>query len=69
MPTYEYICEDCTSHFEVHATIEAKTKGLDITCEKCGSKKIKQLFHGFSMLTNREKSGQSRCGNGGSCCG
>lgn len=68
MPTYEYRCDACDYNFEINATMDEKKQGLEIVCEKCGSKNVRQLFRGFSMM-KRGKSDQSGCGNGGSCCG
>lgn len=70
MPTYEYHCKECGHYFDVRATIAQKEKGLDLTCEQCGSKNLQQVFGGFAILGGqtvnvRRNEGQS----GGSCCG
>jgi putative FmdB family regulatory protein len=50
MPTYEYVCTDCGAGIEVEATIAEKEKGLKVTCPDCGSKKVAQVFGGFSVM-------------------
>ena len=63
MPTYEYVCTECMEKTEVQASISEKVKGLKVTCPKCGSKKMAQVFSGFAVL------GSSRGGTGGPVCG
>ncbi|MGQ9632333.1 MAG: FmdB family zinc ribbon protein [bacterium] len=50
MPTYEYVCTECGEVAEVWATISEKEKGLDVTCSKCGSKKMARAFGGFFVM-------------------
>ena len=71
MPTYEYKCKECGYYFDVKASIEQKEKGLDLTCEQCGSKELEQVFGGFAILGGQSvnvKSPVSQNGGGG-CCG
>ncbi|MGQ9694016.1 MAG: FmdB family zinc ribbon protein [Thermodesulfobacteriota bacterium] len=63
MPTYEYVCTECMEKMEVQASVSEKVKGLKLICPKCGSKKMAQVFSGFSVL------GSSRGGTGGPICG
>lgn len=65
MPTYEYRCKDCGTTIEVNMSMEEKAQGPTITCAKCGSTKLTQVFGGFSMI-NIKKSGGG-CGCGGGC--
>ena len=69
MPTYEYKCEDCGNYFEVRATMEEKTRGLELSCDNCGGKKLEQVFSGFSLITNNRVDGSRGRSNGGGCCG
>jgi len=50
MPTYEYACLQCGAAIEVQATLAEKEKGLKVTCPSCGSKKVAQVFRGFSVM-------------------
>ena len=73
MPTYEYRCSECGHPFEVWATMANKEKGLDIACEKCGSKTLQQVFSGISFVTGASATrntpfGGGGCGSGSGCC-
>lgn len=75
MPTYEFHCKECGYTFESFLTVadkERKDREASITCEKCGSSKIEQVFGGFSILTgsqvNQKTGGGSSCCSGGNCC-
>lgn len=71
MPTYEYHCKECGYYYDVKATIEQKEKGLDLTCEQCGSKDFEQVFGGFAIVGGKSvnvKSSSSQ-NSSGSCCG
>ncbi len=72
MPIYEYICIECGEKMEIWATIAEKEKGLNVTCQKCGSKKVAQVFSSF--LIGGSSSGKdisSGCGPQfrPGCCG
>lgn len=80
MPTYDFQCNDCQDVFEVFTSISAKERGLDLTCEKCGSKDINQaitscLFYSpgsarepaHSHSHSSSKCGGCHSGNCGSC--
>lgn len=78
MPTYEFHCDDCHHVFEVFASISAKERGLDLTCEQCGSKHISQgitscLFYSPGSFRESAASSPSKCSgcHSGSCstCG
>lgn len=50
MPTYEYVCKDCQTKFDVYATLDEKVKGLRPECPKCQSQKTAQIFVSFAMI-------------------
>ncbi len=58
MPTYEYVCTKCGERIEIRATIAEKTKGLSVTCPKCGSSEVSQVFGALGIRTSS---------SGGSC--
>ncbi|HET7258863.1 MAG TPA: zinc ribbon domain-containing protein [Candidatus Acidoferrum sp.] len=71
MPIYEYICDECETHFEKIVI----NKQQEISCPKCASKKATiqlSVFatagSGGSSSTSGSSSGGSSSG-GGSCCG
>ena len=45
MPVYEYICDACSKQFELFV----HTHDAKVTCEKCGSSKIRKLFSVFGL--------------------
>jgi putative FmdB family regulatory protein len=72
MPTYEYVCTECMEKTEVRASIFEKEKGLKLTCPKCGSKKMAQVFGSFAVMgSSRGMNGAPKCGPkaGPGCCG
>jgi putative FmdB family regulatory protein len=69
MPIYEYICEDCQTHFEKIVL----NKVQEIACPKCAGKKnaiqlsVCSPANGSSNGASTKASGGSS--GGGSCCG
>jgi len=68
MPTYEYICVECQEKAEIRATISEKEKGLKVTCPKCGSYNMIQVFGDF-MVTGASCSLSCKPSDGSTCCG
>jgi len=71
MPTYEYVCTECAEKVVVWATIAEKKKGLKVTCSRCGSKKMAQVFGNFMVMgSSSGKSNPQICGPqaGFDCC-
>ncbi len=75
MPTHEYHCKDCGYYFDVKATV--KEKGLNLSCEQCGSDNLQQVYGGFAILGEQainvksrdsQNSGGGCCGSNSSCC-
>ena len=72
MPVYEYVCIGCGEKAEVWATIAEKEKGLKVTCPKCGSSKMAQVFGSFAVVgSSGGRSGPPICGPSAEpgCCG
>jgi putative FmdB family regulatory protein len=71
MPIYEYICEDCDTHFEKIVI----NKQQEIACPKCASKKASIQLSVFATSSgsangSSAKSSTSSGGNtSGGCCG
>ena len=65
MPIYEYICEDCDTHFEKIVI----NKQQEISCPKCSSKKATIQLSVFAAAGSSSSSSGSASGSGGSCCG
>jgi len=68
MPIYEYLCEDCDTHFEKIVI----NKQQEIACPKCASKKATIQLSVFATSNGTGNSAQSftpSSSGGGSCCG
>jgi putative FmdB family regulatory protein len=57
MPTYEFMCENCSESFDVRATIQEKENGLQPHCPICGNQENRQIISGGLLI---------RTGGGGS---
>lgn len=53
MPTYEYVCEDCSKSFSLIMKI-ADYEKKKVNCPKCKSKKVKQKISGFQTITSKK---------------
>src|SRR3989442_14905170 len=70
MPIYEYICEDCQTHFE--KIVLNKTQ--EIACPKCAGKKNAIQLSVFSSANGSGNGASAKAsggftGGGGGCCG
>ena len=70
MPIYEYVCDDCQTHFE--KIVLNKTQ--EIACPSCAGKKNSIQLSVFSATNGSAnggpaKSGSFSGGGGGGCCG
>ena len=53
MPTYEFVCEDCSKSFSVMLSLaEYETKKYE--CPTCGSKRVKQQITSFQTVTSKK---------------
>src|SRR2546426_8674655 len=70
MPIYEYICEDCQTHFEKIVL----NKAQEIACPKCAGKKNAIQLSVFSSANGSGNGASAKAsggftGGGGGCCG
>ncbi|HVH72879.1 MAG TPA: FmdB family zinc ribbon protein [Candidatus Dormibacteraeota bacterium] len=70
MPIYEYICEDCQTHFEKIVL----NKQQAISCPKCASKRNAIQLSVFSAGNGSANGASAKSSNGfsrgsGGCCG
>lgn len=71
MPIYEYICEDCQTHFEKIVL----NKSQEIACPHCAGKKNSLQLSVFSSTNGSANGSSAKSSNGfsssggGSCCG
>jgi putative FmdB family regulatory protein len=57
MPTYEFICRDCGSEFEVITSIaeyERMKREQTVKCSKCGSTNVAPEIVAFEVHTTRK---------------
>ena len=69
MPAYEYLCESCTSHFE----LRQKMSDPEVeSCPECGGH-VRRLISAGAGIISRGESGysasRSACEPGDACCG
>ena len=68
MPIYEYICEDCQTHFEKIVI----NKQQEIACPKCAGKRNSIQLSVFSSASPNGNGSSAKSfsgGGGGGCCG
>ena len=54
MPIYEYFCSDCKKTYSVTTTVDKHEKNPVPKCHHCGSKNVKQMFSGVSVITSKK---------------
>jgi len=68
MPIYEYVCDDCQTHFEKIVF----NKKQEIACPSCASKKNSIQLSVFSSANGAANGASSKSftpSGGGGCCG
>ncbi len=53
MPTYEFRCKACGAEFTKILTMAERSAG-DISCPKCESMEVDQVFSGISVKTDKK---------------
>ena len=54
MPTYEYICKDCSKTFIVISTISPHEKDPKPACQSCGGKNVEQYYSSAAVITSKK---------------
>jgi putative FmdB family regulatory protein len=69
MPTYEYVCADCQTQFELRRSI----KQIDdpAACPECHSQRVARQISKVTAFSHGESGSVAALGNGGGCgsCG
>ncbi|HEY3286215.1 MAG TPA: zinc ribbon domain-containing protein [Gemmatimonadaceae bacterium] len=65
MPTYEYICLQCSAPYEVRLSMSAYSAGEGRRCPACGSTDVERRITGCGVLTGS----RSGAGSGATSCG
>lgn len=63
MPSYDFICRECGTLFEVQATFAEKSAGLNPDCPNCHARETHQIITSGLFLQAATR------GSGGGCCG
>ena len=69
MPAYEYLCDDCATHFEKRQKMSEAA--LD-TCPSCGGHVHRLISGGAGAITKGASHAHAEmppCASGGPCCG
>jgi len=63
MPSYDFVCQECGSTFEVRLSISAYSAGEGRSCPQCGSRKVERAFTAVNVIAGS----RSSSGSGGGC--
>ncbi|MGA7856898.1 MAG: zinc ribbon domain-containing protein [Terracidiphilus sp.] len=68
MPAYEYLCDECASHFEQRQKMS--DAALE-TCPTCGGPVHRLISGGAGAITKGASHAHAEppCASGGACCG
>jgi putative FmdB family regulatory protein len=64
MPLYEYLCAECSTHFERYV----RAFGEDVTCPACCSNLVEKQLSSFALATAAAP-GPAPAAPRGACCG
>lgn len=69
MARYEFKCNKCSEEFELNMSIKDRTNAV-ITCLKCESEDVSQIFRAVNIIKSRSKSSDADMCRGcdGSAC-
>lgn len=71
MPTYEYVCADCSARYDIFHKVREVAE--DVQCPSCGSAQHRRVMSVTSMSMNGPSSSSSYSSalscESGSCCG
>lgn len=70
MPSYDFVCQECGTSFEVRLSMSAYSAGEGRTCPECGSHQVDRAFTTVNVIAgSRTSSGGfssgGSCGSGG----
>jgi putative FmdB family regulatory protein len=64
MPSYDFICQDCSASFEVRLSMSAYANGEGRACPTCGSTKVERAFTSVNVIAGSHSGGSARSGGG-----
>ncbi len=68
MPGYDFICQKCSTQFEVQLSMSEYTEHPRRRCPQCGSRQTVRVFARFNVLTPRRGGADPGGACGPGCC-
>ena len=66
MPSYDFVCQDCGTSFEVRLSMSAYGEGRGRECTHCGSIRVERAFTAVNVIAGGSSAGRAGW-SGGSC--
>ncbi len=67
MPSYEFVCQDCESPYEVRISMSAYSDGEGRQCPECGSENVERAFTVVNIIAGSRSGSGSFSSAGGGC--
>jgi putative FmdB family regulatory protein len=61
MPVFEYRCEECGNKFDAFFRRSQEAEERRMTCDKCGSARVRKLFSVIGLGGEENRSSGSNC--------
>lgn len=71
MPSYDFVCQDCESRYEIRVSMSAYSAGEGRACPDCASENVERAFTAVNVIAGSRSSGGlgQSLSAGGSGCG
>lgn len=67
MPSYDFVCQECGTSFEVRLSMSAYSAGEGRKCTRCGSTRVERAFTAVNVIAGGSSGSGGRWSGGG--CG
>jgi len=64
MPSYDFVCQDCETRYEVRLSMSAYAEGAGRTCTRCGSARVERAFTAVTVIAGSRSGGGAPSGGG-----
>jgi len=68
MPSYDFVCQDCKSPYEIRISMSAYSEGEGRQCPECKSNNVERTFTAVNVIAG-SRSGGGGFSSAGSNCG
>ena len=68
MPSYDFVCQDCKSPYEIRISMSAYSEGEGRQCPTCESTDVERTFTAVNVIAG-SRSGGGSFSSAGSGCG